>query len=363
MKTLSALFLLAAFCAAAPTIGAKTDMGEINGAKYRVDIPANWNGGLVVYCHGYAADPVVYKEGKLQPVLAVFADQGFAVAQSGYATGGWAIKEAVTDIESLRRYFTAKYGAPKETYVTGHSMGGFLTMMLVETFPETYDAGLALCGPLASPTWFIGRGAFDLRVVFDYYFPGALPALDNVPADFKGSKEDTDRVAALLEAAPAKGELLRRYSGAHNNKDLAGGVVFVTYILKEMKERAGGFPFDNRDIIYEVPGDENAVNDGVKRYTAQERAVDYLRNWYTPTGKLIRPLLAIHTTYDPIVPVRIPDMYASLTQQAHSAAMFVQQYVKRDGHCAILPDETARGFSQLREWKSNGVRPPSGLNR
>ena len=180
MKLLSVFLIGTAIGFAAP--GPKLEVGELNGARFRIDIPENWNGGLVVYCHGYAADPVKYKEDKLPALFAVFTDQGYALAQSGYAAGGWAIEEAVNDTEALRRYFTTKYGKPKETYVTGHSMGGFLTMMLMERFPTTYDAGLAMCGPLAPTNYFMSRGAFDARVVFDYYFPGVLPAPDKVPA-------------------------------------------------------------------------------------------------------------------------------------------------------------------------------------
>ena len=95
---------------------------------------------------------------------------------------------------------------------------------------------------------------------------------------------------------------------------------------------------------------------------AAPRAAEYIRTWYTPTGKLERPLLAIHTTYDPLVPVRIPDMYPGIVDRARSTDMFVQQYVHHDGHCAILPSEIALGFSELREWKTSGVKPPFGLN-
>src|SRR5207244_10439607 len=135
---------------------AKTEIGAINGAAYRIDVPENWNGGLVVYCHGYNAKPVTYTDQKLPPALQVFVDEGYALAQSGYAAGGWAIQEAVVDTEALRRYFEAKYAKPKETFVTGHSMGGFLTMLLMERFPSNYDAGLALCGLLASASYFMG---------------------------------------------------------------------------------------------------------------------------------------------------------------------------------------------------------------
>ncbi len=145
-------------------------MGQLNGAQFRIDVPEHWNGGLVVYCHGYSAQPVTYKDDKLPPLFAVFTDQGYALAQSGYAAGGWAVQEAVTDTETLRRYFISKYGKPKETYITGHSMGGFLTMMLMERYPTNYDAGLALCGPLAPANYFMNRGVFRcpcrLRLLF-----------------------------------------------------------------------------------------------------------------------------------------------------------------------------------------------------
>ena len=88
MRLITALLAYATICAAAPA-EPKVEMGEINGAKFRIDIPANWNGGLVMYCHGYSPIAVTYKEGALPPVLAVFTDQGYALAQSGYAAGGW----------------------------------------------------------------------------------------------------------------------------------------------------------------------------------------------------------------------------------------------------------------------------------
>ncbi len=362
MKLFTALFACAALCLAAPKVDPKAEIGEINGAKFRIDIPENWNGGLVMYCHGYSPVAGAYKEGKLSPILAVFTDQGYAVAQSGYAAGGWAIQEGVADTEALRRYFTTKYGQPKETFVTGHSMGGFMTMMFMERFPTAYDAGLALCGPLAPTTYFMERGAFDLRVVFDYYFPGALPRPDKIPEDYKNTPEAAKELQALIDGQPEKSTAILKYSGAHNTKDLAGTVIFITYMLLDLQKRAGGNPFDNRNQIYEIPENYNAVNDGVKRYAADPRAAEYIRTWYTPTGKLTRPMLAIHTSYDPLVPVRIPSMYLGLVEQSGSQNLFVQQYVKHDGHCTILANEVAAGFTELRAWKDNGVRPHSGLH-
>ncbi|HTS51506.1 MAG TPA: DUF6351 family protein [Bryobacteraceae bacterium] len=364
MKFLCAFVACAAatLCLAAPKVEPKVEIGEINGAKFRIDIPENWNGSLVVYCHGYSATPGDFKDGKLPAVLAVFTEQGFALAQSGYAAGGWAIQEGVQDTEALRRYFVTKYGQPKETFVTGHSMGGFMTMMLMERFPTTYDAGLPLCGPLAPAAYFMQRGAFDLRVVFDYYFPGALPPPDKVPADFQATDALAAKIQALLDGQPEKAAAMLHYSGAHSTKDLAGTLVFLTYMFLDMEQRAGGNPFDNRNEIYDLPDNYNAVNDNVKRYTADPRAAEYIRTWYTPTGRLLHPMLAIHTSYDPLVPVRIPDMYLGLVEESGTQDLFVQQYVKHDGHCNIQPNEIADGFTELRAWKDKGVRPHSGLH-
>jgi hypothetical protein len=206
------------------------------------------------------------------------------------------------------------------------------------------------------------RGAFDLRVVFDYYFPAALPAADRVPADFKNTPELDKQIQALMDSQPDKAAALLHYSGAHNTKDLASTLGFVTYMLLDLQQRGGGNPFDNRNVIYESSDDYNALNDGVKRYAADARAAEYVRNWYTPNGKLSRPMLAIHTTYDPLVPVRIPQRYLELVAQSSSQGLFVQQYVKHDGHCSILPNEVAAGFSELRAWKDQGTKPHAGLH-
>ncbi len=40
--------------------GPITEKGEINGARYRIDIPEGWNGGLVVWLHGYRPPETQY---------------------------------------------------------------------------------------------------------------------------------------------------------------------------------------------------------------------------------------------------------------------------------------------------------------
>jgi hypothetical protein len=122
-----------------------------------------------------------------------------------------------------------------------------------------------------------------------------------------------------------------------------------------LQQRGGGNPFDNRSTIYSGTPDDNALNDGVARYASAPRAAEYVRTYYTATGHLTRPMLAIHTTYDPLVPPWVPNNYALLAESAGSGDLFVQQYVKHDGHCAINGAETARGLMEDPRRKTHSV--------
>jgi pimeloyl-ACP methyl ester carboxylesterase len=356
-RIILSLIILCAACGA----DAKTEFGKLQGAEFRIDVPDNWSHGLVVYYHGYRTENHggVFDQTKpLDPTLAVFTKAGYAVIQSGYSRGGAALEQAIPETEALRKYFIAHYGNPSETYVGGHSMGGTLTMMTMEQFPERYVGALDLCGAVTDTLSRYSR-RFDMRVLFDYYFPGILPDPAKVPASFEISDDLERKVSAVLESKPAEAAVLRIFAGVHS-KDLAGVLLFATWVLKDIEQRAGGNPFDNRNTIYTGTTDDNAVNDGVKRYAADPGALSYLEHYYTPTGRLTRPMLAIHTTYDQLVSPSVPSAYAQLTRTAGAGDLFVVQYVEHDGHCNITPEEVERGFAELRRWREKGIAPPAG---
>jgi hypothetical protein len=200
-------------------------------------------------------------------------------------------------------------------------------------------------------------------VLFNYYFPGIMPDPTKIPKDFvKGTADKAlnAKITDALESAPEKAAALRHQNNIKANKDLAGTLTFLVYLIKELNERSGGNPFDNRNVIYSGTVDDNVLNSAIPRYAADPQAVAYLRSNYTPTGKIAKPMLAIHTSYDPLVPVTIPNTYSTLVELAGTQSLFVQQFVKHDGHCQIHADEVAKGFAELREWKKNGTRPIGG---
>lgn len=334
--------------------------GTRDGAAYRVDIPAHWNHELIVYYHGYRHEPATYDKSKpIWPALDGLLAKGYALIQSGYSRGGWAIEQAYAETEALRRDFVASYGKPARSWVLGESMGGALAALTIETRPETYSGALALCGAI-EPSNRILDQAFALRAAFDYYFPDLLGPLVPVPDPLPEYADMSKRIAAALAARPAAREALLRLYGVASEKNFPDIVAFITQILGELQRRTHGNPFGNADLIYTRSGDDFALNDGVKRYRADAQAAAYVARWYTPTGKLLRPLLALHDTGDPLVPAGDAFEYALTAERAGHGDNFVQQYINREGHCVFEPDEITRAFGELADWVDVGKRPVSG---
>lgn len=342
------------------TGGASVDVGRLDGADYRIDMPARWNRGLVVFFHGYSPEPVRFRNGEaLSPMFTPILDAGYAVIQSGYSAGGWAVEQASADTEKLRRLFVGRHGRPKESFVMGMSMGGTLTVMTIETHPETYDGALSLCGAI-EPTDRLMQRDFALRAAFDYYFPDLLGPLVPVPSGYRPDAGTVRRIATALQGKPKAYTSLRALNGAGDPRSLPDVIAFIGYDLKEMQQRTHGNPFGNADLIYTGTDDDFALNDGVKRYRADPRAAAYVSRWYTPTGRLTRPLLALHDTGDPLVVASTAFEYALLVQRAGQASRFVQQYVNAEGHCVFTPAQIGRAFDELVAWKRDGKRPVSG---
>jgi pimeloyl-ACP methyl ester carboxylesterase len=339
---------------------AKTEIGTLAGARYRIDIPANWNHGLVVFYHGYAATPVTFDEGeRISPMFDGMLARGFAVIQSAYSATGWAVEEGAADTERLRAFFVTGHGRPKQTLVAGMSMGGTLTVMAMERSPGIYDGALSLCGALEPSDRMMQRD-FAMRAAFDHYFPDVLGPLVPVPHDFIPTDVLVAKVAAAMKANPAGTRALLSFYGVGDAATLPDVVVFNTFEIKEMQQRTRGNPFGNADLIYTGSGDDFALNQGVHRYRAETAAVQRMARFYTPTGKLTHPLLALHDTGDPLVPASTAFEYALVAQRAGRGDYFVQQYVNKQGHCVFTPDEIDRTFGELLDWIRDGKRPASG---
>src|SRR5262249_36104826 len=142
---------------------------------------------------------------------------GVAFAQFAYSFGGYALKEAAHDIEVLRQHFAAKYGAPRATWVGGVSLGGSVSVMLMESYSDRYDGGLPMCAPFGPDVAYAKILVFDLLVLFEYWFPNVLPSPAAVPKDYTITHERPAALAELLNQKPEAAAALRRRSSARTN--------------------------------------------------------------------------------------------------------------------------------------------------
>src|SRR5215469_7209717 len=123
---LVAAALLAAVVSASPALATSVPVnttGIIDGAAFKIEIPANWNGALLLYSHGYVTP------GSKNPAPDVgdlvtgqyLLSQGYALAGSSYKSTGWAIQDALVDQIAPLDHFDQTYGKPKHTIAWGHS--------------------------------------------------------------------------------------------------------------------------------------------------------------------------------------------------------------------------------------------------
>lgn len=125
--------------------------GTIDGAEYRVETPARWNGTLVLFSHGYIPDGVPIPPGITLAMRTGteewLLDHGFALAGSDYrGRTGMAVKEALEDQMALLDWFGDTVAEPRRTIASGFSMGGGIATRLAERYPDRFDGVLAMSG-------------------------------------------------------------------------------------------------------------------------------------------------------------------------------------------------------------------------
>jgi pimeloyl-ACP methyl ester carboxylesterase len=337
--------------------------GRIGGAAFRIELPEPWNGDLVLYAHGYQSDgdgTMDWLRGA-EPILQALLSHGYAVAWSNYRRTGWAVEEGVEDTEALRRYFIERYGPPGHIFVAGHSMGALIAIALLEQFPDSYDGALPMCGPLSPALDFLSRRLFDMLVLFEHFFPGSVGSPVDLPEDVAYAPQGSEAVRRAVLGAPERAAAFARRFEL-SAADLPSVLSFYQVVLQELQQRAGGNPFDNHSIIYTGFDDDAELNRTVARYEAHPAALAYVRRHYTPTGRIADPVLALHTTYDPVVPPREVNYYNVLSGLAGTQRLFAAQFIDARGHCAIAPAQALSAFEALVTW-ARDYRRPTGVER
>jgi pimeloyl-ACP methyl ester carboxylesterase len=368
-KYLFYLLLLLSSALTAQTI-AKIDTGTINGADYRIIFPANWQKKLVMYAHGYefmGSGPRQSKNPAWLKQMTPFLERGYAVAASDYQFQGLALAQGVDDTEALRKYFFKQYGKPDTTFMVGHSMGGGITLAIMENFDAVYQGGLPLC-PLSSRPYLQCRKEFDIYATFNGLFPNVVPSLASIfdlskPYQAQDARSMLSKARAIKAAIMAADSSLgKAFAKRFDLKfdDLPFSLFFNENVLRDIAQKAQGNPFDNTNTLYSGFPNDLEVNQKAERLAA---TVDpnIVFSKYDRTGKIGKPIVLMHTIYDQLIPPQYGVVnFENMVHQQGKDKFLTVFYTNGQGHCQFSPQQTAAAFDALRSWTATGKKAKAG---
>jgi len=191
------LALAARLAGAAEAPGRYQDvLGE---APYLIDVPPDWNGGLVIFAHGYQGEGSGPGFVHGEPLDAYLTSRGYAWAASGYRASGYRPDWFMLDLLELRVHFINRFGPPRWTIIHGQSMGGHIAIASLELYPQVYQGALIECGAID------GVGLADWLYAYTAaaeYFSG-LPLLETPRPEF--DKLTSVEFLRLMGARPLRG--------------------------------------------------------------------------------------------------------------------------------------------------------------
>lgn len=353
-----------------------------NGAAWRIEVPDDWNGRLVLYAHGFV-NPTTPELQVQNPALREFLiSQGYAWAASSYRANGYGVVgDAVDDTFNLINYVEDETGTtPTQVLIHGASLGGHVTAASIERYPDAYDGALPICGVLGD------------TALFQYFADTALTASAHanvrtqvpIPADYL-----TDQVPAIStnlgldgEFTPAGhrwGAVVEQLSGGERPVFEEGFSLWATTTsAAAIQEQpfllalyggalTGGEPDprnlpltgnEGQDYQYD---DESALspaeaqlNDAILRYPVDASADPYFP---VVDGTPGIPVLSLHTIGDLFVPFSMEQIYARETADAGLSENFVSRAIRAVGHCDFTAEELTTAFADLTAWVETGTRP------
>ncbi len=333
-----------------------------SGALYRLCFPSVWNGGLVLFARGYIDefeslrlpnDQVAegLSIGNIANIL------GFGYGTTSISANGFASAEGIADINDLVTLFQDNYGEPNFIYPLGGSQGGLVTTLLIERFPQIYDGGVALCGPIGDMRRHINYLG-DTRLLFDYYFPGVLPGdVLTIPQELIDNWDSVylPRIKETVEANPDQAiEILDIVGGPYDldNPETIFStfeqvIRFNVFGLQDLIKRSGGIPYDNQNRWYRPASNPIQLNRDIERYRADVEALLTLDSFTETTGIITRPLVTLHTTGDPQVSYVQEGLYQRKLRQQGSKSLHRHFPADVYGHCNFTAAQLLFAFNVL----------------
>lgn len=369
--------------------------GELDGVPYRIRVPDNWNGTLLVYAHGYNETTTPPPLAPQPADEAALLGKGFALAASRFAgsipmplmatEAGWTVKNAMQNIVALTTAFRDMVGRPRRTIMWGKSMGGLITLGVIEKFPGLFDGAVALC-PLAAGTPRMYDHKLDVTLAYAVALgwddawgtPGDLRddlnilnavyghAKQRLGPEFKGFWEFLRLVNRIpYDAsfyAPANNRLMTLYMAMAPRIDLdrrAGG--HVAENLGRMYTLSDADKSYLRNTYNLDPDPLLAAMNAQATYASDRNARNYAEHYVDPTGRIRRPVLTVHTTGDPLAIPNNESAYLDVVTQEGNCGLLEQQFTAGNGianaHCTFTSAQEIAAIDAMMNWLDTGDRP------
>lgn len=364
-----------------------------NGASYRIEVPATWNGRLVMYAHGYRGEGAELTVGN-PSIRQWLLDNGYAWAASSYSTNFYDVRTGVEDTNELALAFTDITGLadPDRLYIMGHSMGGHVTAAAIEDETrETannvvdYHGAMPVCGVVGDTYEFqyLARATMAAQHFAHTVDPGA-PPLEAIPA----TNFDVDAINDVVWETPPQGATLGTLSEEGEKlqalfRHLTGGerpiadIGFRTALWGTVMGTGGrdgtvnGILAEgltgNAGVEYQFDNDptlsteEQAFNDTILRVEdnppANARRSDGLRWIPVVNGEFNIPVVSLQGLGDLYVPFEHGKIYRERAEANGNGGWLVQRAIRSPSHCDFTLDEQINAFEDMVAWEQGGPMP------
>jgi pimeloyl-ACP methyl ester carboxylesterase len=386
-----------------------------DGSAYLIEVPARWNGTLLLYAHGYNVGPenpavdVSDPDGRLKPDL---LQRGYALAGQSYPGLGWQTPVAVQGQLALLRTFTQQVADPRRVIAWGHSMGGEITVLLAEQHPGRIDAAVPMCPQVAGEVpWFNAYldAAYTMKTLLDPTGPAQLVGITD-PAAAAAYWTGLATTAQQTPAGQARLALAAAFATLPPWSDPASAepaptdylaqqqqqfrtlstnfAFFQAHVRQDMENRVGG-PFSwNSGVDYDqlyrrldrryhaevralyerasldLDADLRALQAGPRVAPTDPTAIAQM-NTFAQRGRLRIPLLTMHTIGDDIVFPSLETVYERRVERRGAGALLRQTYVRAAGHCNFTSSETLAALLTVDRRLRTGTWPrttPGAMN-
>lgn len=371
-----------------------------SGAQWAAEVPADWNGAVVLYSHGFRPGPAnpAWDAG-FEPTADALKDRGYAVASSSYATPGWALETAVDDQLGTLEAFSKEVGTPRRTIAFGTSMGGLVSSLIAEVPDSGVDGVVSTCGLLGGGVNLNNYQLDGLHALAQLLLPGQEVQLTGFRSGTESAVTINKLIAAIQQAQQTpEGRARIALSAAFMNtptwftgtapgsKDyraqqaaqynwLLGTIPFVVGARSFIVNAADGDSGWNAGVDYGRLFQHSAMkaqvdslyNDAAADLSADlslltqnadiepdPEALEWMQRTSIPRGDLQVPVLTMHTLADILAPVEYMEEYAETVRDAQATPLLRQTYVERTGHCSFTVAETVAAVETMNERLDDG---------